>query len=142
MILLDTNVISETMKGRAADSAVLAWLAAQRQGDLYTSTITVMEILNWVALLPLGARRQLLDQQAQLAIQEYQGRILDFDMMAAVAYAQLMEHTRTRGFTVTYADSQIGAIAAANGFAVCTRDVTPFRAMNIVCANPWTDPPG
>ncbi|MBS0339346.1 MAG: type II toxin-antitoxin system VapC family toxin [Proteobacteria bacterium] len=141
MILVDTNVISETMKGRAADPSVLAWLAAQRQGDLYTSTINVMEILNGVAALPMGARRRLLEQQAQLAIQEYQGRILDFDMMAAVTHAQLMEHTRARGLAVGLADGQIGAIAAANGFAVCTRDATPFEAMNVFRANPWTDPP-
>jgi predicted nucleic acid-binding protein len=140
MILLDTNVVSETMRGQNADAAVVVWLKAQRQADLFISTITVMELLNGVAMLPTGKRKTFIDNQVQLAIQDYQGRIVDFDMMAAVAHPRVMQTARWRGFAIGSGDGMIGAIAAANGFSVCTRDVTPFRGMGLHVSNPWSDP--
>jgi len=35
------------------------------------------------------------------------------------------------------ADGQIAAIAKVNGFAVATRDTSPFEAAGIPVINPW-----
>jgi toxin FitB len=34
-------------------------------------------------------------------------------------------------------DGYIAAIAAANGFAVTTRDISPFEAAGVTVVNPW-----
>jgi predicted nucleic acid-binding protein len=35
------------------------------------------------------------------------------------------------------ADAQIAALAATHGFAVATRDVTPFQKAGLAVINPW-----
>jgi len=38
---------------------------------------------------------------------------------------------------IATADGYIAAIAAANGFAVATRDTSPFEAAGAAVINPW-----
>ena len=56
MIVLDTNVVSETLKPQP-DTAVLAWLDAQIAETLHLSSVTVAELLFGVAVLAAGKRR-------------------------------------------------------------------------------------
>lgn len=56
MIAVDTNVISERMRGEP-HPAVLAWVAAQPHAQLYTTRINQAEILYGIAGLPQGRRR-------------------------------------------------------------------------------------
>jgi len=51
VIVLDTDVVSELLRPEP-DTAVLDWLAAQRRGELYTTTISEGEIASGLALLP------------------------------------------------------------------------------------------
>ncbi|MGN6390089.1 MAG: VapC toxin family PIN domain ribonuclease, partial [Burkholderiaceae bacterium] len=50
---------------------------------------------------------------------------------------ELMAKTRAAGLAIATADGYIAASAAANGFAVATRDVSPFRAAGLAVVNPW-----
>ncbi|MGH7189428.1 MAG: PIN domain-containing protein, partial [Acetobacteraceae bacterium] len=59
MIVVDTNVISEMMRGEP-HRAVLAWVAAQPRTRLYTTRIIQAEILYGIAGLPAGRRRNAL----------------------------------------------------------------------------------
>jgi predicted nucleic acid-binding protein len=43
MIVLDTNVISETSKPRP-DSRLVSWLSAQKSENVFWTCVTVMEI--------------------------------------------------------------------------------------------------
>ena len=56
MILLDTNVVSELMRG-TPEPAVVAWLDAQEASAVYVSVITEAELRYGVAILPEGRRR-------------------------------------------------------------------------------------
>ena len=56
MIVVDTNVISELMRGEP-HPAVLAWVAAQPRALLYTTHISQAEILYGIGALPEGRRR-------------------------------------------------------------------------------------
>ncbi len=56
MIVVDTNVISELMRGEP-HPAVLAWVAAQPRALLYTTHINQAEILYGIGALPEGRRR-------------------------------------------------------------------------------------
>ena len=59
MILLDTHVISESLKF-AGDARVLAWLDAQLIESLYVSTISLAELRFGIAALPSGKRKDTL----------------------------------------------------------------------------------
>jgi toxin FitB len=48
-----------------------------------------------------------------------------------------MAKARTAGLAIAAADGCIAAIAAANGFAVATRDTGPFEAAGAAVINPW-----
>ena len=56
MIVLDTNVVSETLRPKP-ESGVLAWLASQPRSAVFTTVITRGEILYGIRQLPDGARR-------------------------------------------------------------------------------------
>lgn len=48
-----------------------------------------------------------------------------------------MAKAREAGLSIATADGYIAAIAAANGFAVATRDTIPFDAAGAAVINPW-----
>ena len=56
MIVLDTNVLSETLKP-LPNAVVLVWMAAHPRSTLFTTTVVEAEILYGVALLADGARK-------------------------------------------------------------------------------------
>ena len=139
MILLDTNVISELMRAEPAQ-AVLDWFAKHDAADLFISAVTEAELRTGVAILPEGQRRDRL----QLAIngmidQDFQGRVLPFDSLAAKAYAEIAAQRRASGRPIAEADCQIAAIARATNAPVATRNVKDFDGCGLRLINPWND---
>ena len=137
MILLDTNVVSEPLRP-APDTRVIDWIDAQPLETLFLSAITVAELRAGVALLPAGKRRSGLQQSLEKRVLPlFAGRVLPFDLACTPAYAELMAKARAAGLTIATADACVAAIAAANGFAVATRDTGPFEAAGVTVVNPW-----
>lgn len=137
MILLDTNVLSEPSK-LLPDTRVIGWLDAQHPPDLHTTAINELELRAGIELLPQGRRRVELTKAVDLTLQVLAGsRILAFDSAAAMECASRSAVAKRLGFSVTLADAQIAAIAAAHGLTVATRDVSPFLAMGVAVINPW-----
>lgn len=140
MILLDTNIVSEPLKS-AGNTNVLAWIDAQIIESLYLSTITLAELRFGIAALPEGKRRDTLHfGLEQRILPLFNGRILAFDDAASKSYAALRARARTAGLAIAPADGYIAAIAATHGFAVATRDTSPFEAAGLMVINPWTWP--
>jgi hypothetical protein len=77
-----------------------------------------------------------LDAQS-LQMKLFADRFLSFDREAAIAFALLGSRASARGYSISVADCQIAAIAAVHGFAVATRDATPFVAAGVPVINPW-----
>lgn len=137
MILLDTNVVSEPLR-QAPEARVIAWMDAQAVDTLYLSAITVAELRAGVALLPAGKRRNGLQENLeQQVLPLFAGRVLPFDLACTTPYATLMTRSRAAGQAIGMADACIAAIAAAHGFAVATRDTSPFEAAGLAVINPW-----
>ena len=137
MILLDTNVVSEPLRP-APESRVIEWIDAQPLETLFLSAITVAELRAGVALLPAGKRRSGLRQNLEKRVLPlFAGRVLPFDLACTAAYAELMARARAAGLAVAATDGYIAAIAAANGFAVATRDTGAFEAAGAAVINPW-----
>lgn len=137
MIILDTNVVSETMRPDPSRK-VLEWYRSRQRYHLYTTTITVAETLSGIMMLPAGARRTGMERDAAATFAEdFDGRILAFDMAAAEAYGPLVSRRRTIGRPVQPLDAQIAAIARANRMAVATRNLDDFADCGVDLINPW-----
>ena len=137
MILVDTNVISETLR-QQPDPAVVRWMDAQSIETLYLSAVTVAELRYGIAVLPEGRKRQVLHNGLEQSVLPlFEGRILPFDGATAESYAELMAAARRRGRGVSAADGYIAATAHAAGLMVATRDTSPFEAAGLAVINPW-----
>lgn len=138
MILLDTNVLSELMRP-APDPAVERWLAAQPDASLFISAITEAELRYGAALLPSGKRRSALTAEIDGMLEEdFDGRILPFDRLAAQAFAAIAADRRQAGRPISQADAQIVAIARSRGASLATRNVPDFDGCGVEVINPWS----
>lgn len=139
MILLDTNVISELMRAEPAQ-AVLDWFDQHDAADLFISAVTEAELRAGVAYLPEGQRRDRLQMAVDAMIeQDFQGRIVPFDTIAARPYAIIAAQRRAAGHPIAEADCQIAAIASAADALLATRNVKDFEGCGVRVINPWND---
>lgn len=137
MIVLDTNVVSEPLKPAPAQS-VLDWLDRQAPETLYLTAVSLAELLAGIELLPQGRRRVELERAfTRQILPLFEGRILSFDAKAAEAFGMVRAGAQAVGNTIGFADGSIAAIAAAQGFALATRNVRDFRGSGVELINPW-----
>lgn len=137
MILLDTNVMSELMKGES-DARVIRWVESQTASSLYISSISQAEILHGILLLPAGRRRAAIEAAAKaMFAEDFAGRILAFGSDAALPYAQIAVERRRRGLPIAQFDAQIAAIAHSRGLALATRNVADFEHTGVQVVDPW-----
>ena len=139
MIILDTNVISEAMTV-SPNAKVLQWLSSQPPHLIFTTTISMAEILFGIELLPTGKRRSaLLHTSETMFARLFAGRILAFDEVAARAFSRIAASRRTRGQPIATLDAQIVAISRAHGAALATRNTAHFEDCDVQLVNPWLD---
>ncbi len=140
MIILDTNVVSETQKAHP-NPLVMTYLDGCDPTRTYITAITVSEILYGIDILPVGKRKTELEDSAFKMFNDmFKGRILPFDFSAASHHAILAADARRAGKAVSLADGMIAGIARANvDPLLVTRDTTPFEAMRISVLNPWEE---
>lgn len=137
MIVLDTNILSEPVRP-APDTGVVDWLDAQAIETLYLTTISLAEVRDGIAALPVGRRRQVLtDRFESEVLPVFSGRILTFDEEASASYIVLRAGARSGGDAIDDFDALIAGIAASRGFAVATRDIAPFLAADVMVINPF-----
>lgn len=139
MIILDTNVVSELMRPGPAP-AVLGSLSQYSAEELYSSSITLAEILYGIELLPAGKRKaDLLAGSERLFKVVLGGRILPFDESAAQAFSHVAAGRRAAGRPISELDAQIAAIASVHGATLATRNTSDFEGCGIRVVNPWVD---
>jgi predicted nucleic acid-binding protein len=137
VFLLDTNVLSAIISLRPVPE-VATWIAGQPDELLFTATICQAEILSGIAILPDGRRRRDLETAARaMFADDFDGRVLAFDMEAAAAYADIFADRRRIGLGTAPLDLMIAAIARANDASVVTRDVGGFEGCGVTVINPW-----
>jgi len=137
MIILDTNVVSETIKP-LPDIAVRKWLIHATMQDLYVTAITEAELRYGIEILPSGKRKDELSRSINSALAKaFENRILPFDGEAAKLYAVIGAHRRRIGRPIDDFDCQIAAIARTKGAALATRNVRDFDECGITIIDPW-----
>jgi toxin FitB len=136
VIVVDTNVTSELMKP-APSTAVSGWISSQNPTQLYTTSITVAEVLYGIARLPQGHRRTLLETAARGVFSEFVDHVLPFDAAAAEHYADVVSVRERSGAPIDGFDAQIAAICRVNGATLATRNGRDFRDTGIDVVDPW-----
>jgi toxin FitB len=137
MIVVDTNVLSEMTKPMPA-TKVVSWMNSWPVSQLFTTTMTMAEILYGLQLTPLGKRRMALQKAIETMFEvKFAGRILSFDQDAARAFGDISASRRKLGRPIGPMDAQIAAIARSQGAAVATRDIGDFQDCGVPLFDPW-----
>jgi predicted nucleic acid-binding protein len=137
MFILDTNILSAMMSARPAPQ-VAAWVAGQKMDLLFTASVCQAEILSGLAIMPLGRRRDALEVAARaMFMEDFEDRVLPFDVPAAVAYAEIFAARRLAGRPTATLDLMIAAIARAHDASVVTRDSGGFDGCGVTVIDPW-----
>jgi len=141
MIILDTNVVSEPSQPLPSP-AVLRWLAVQNSAEIFTTSVTEAEIFYGLALLPVGRKRNDLQEALKRFFEhDVRDRVLSFDRAAAREFGAITAERKRAGRPIKVFDAQIAAIARAHGARVATRDIADFEHSGIDLINPWIAPP-
>ena len=131
--LLDTNIISNVIKPEPSQ-ALLAWMGAQKDDDLFIAALTIAEIWRGILEKPPGKKRSALN--AWFSGPEgpqtlFAGRILSFDERAGLLWAQLMAQGKAAGRPRSGLDMIIASIAQANDCVVVTDNEQDFDGIKI-----------
>lgn len=136
--LLDTNIVSETVRSRP-HASVVAWLHSIPLEDTALSIITLGEIEEGILSHPDPVRQAKLRGWLQTdVLPAYQGRILPVEESVVREWAHLTSDAKSRGYTPSPLDSLIAATAQAARLVVVTRNVSDFEALGVPTLNPFT----
>jgi predicted nucleic acid-binding protein len=133
--LLDTNVVSELLKGARMDRAVRSWVEHADEDSLYLSVITLGEIAKGIGLAEARGRDMRLQRDfLHRALPERFGeRILSFDAEAAIVWGRLLQGLRgnREDERLLAVDAQIAATAEVAALTVCSRNVRDFARLGV-----------
>lgn len=137
MILLDTNVVSETLQ-RQPNAAVIAWIDQQPSELMHLCTPVLAELRFGVERLDAGARKESLRAAINRFENElYRERILAFDIAASAEYGRLVAARRKIGRPIDQMDAFVAAIALSQGAILATRNTKHFADLGLELINPF-----
>jgi toxin FitB len=141
LIVLDTNIVSESFRPRPNPS-VVAWLNTQPKSSLYLCTPVLAELRFGIEKLPSGPRQN--DLRLRIDRLEhvlFQDRILLLDPSAASEFGRLTAARERMGRRIEPMDGLIAAIALSNRMTLATRDVSDFADIGLDLINPFEASP-
>ena len=139
MFVLDTNVVSELMKGHP-NPEVLAWLDNQLTDTLFLTAVTEAEIGTGIAILPEGERQRGLLVAAERTFGVFSPNVSCPSTARLLrACAAIAARRRAAGRPISQADCQIAANARSRGATVATRDTNGFEGCGLDVVNPWSN---
>lgn len=138
MYLVDTNVISESRKGKRADPGVVAFWAETARNDtpIFLASVTIGELRRGVELIRYRGdqhQAELLEQWLEQVLIDYGDRVLNLDCDAAQVWGRLRVPNPQHGI-----DKQIAAIALLHDLTVVTRNTADFAGCRVSLLNPFS----
>jgi toxin FitB len=132
MYLLDTNIVSELRKPKP-HGAVVTWLQAQPDSELFLSAVTLGEIQAGIELTREQDAQKAteLERWLDALASSYQVLAMDADIFRA--WARLMH----KSSDTLYEDAMIAATAKVHHLTVATRNVGDFKGFGVKVVNPF-----
>lgn len=135
--LIDTNVISETVKPRP-EPRVLDWFENQTPSELFLTAITFGELVRGARKLENTRQRRGYERWIRHDLaRQFERRILPFDRDAAEIWGEIMAEGDRSGRPRPAVDAQIAAIARRHGLTLVTRNLRDFEGAEIAVLDPW-----
>ena len=139
--LLDTNIVSEAMK-ITTNPAVNRWMASVAEHDLAISVVGTMEVRRGIEMMPVGRRRQDLDDWLTNDVPvRFSGRILGIDAATADICGTMLGQRHLGAGIRRIMDFWLAAQATQHGLTVVTRNVKDFQGLGVSLFNPWQEDP-
>ena len=131
--LLDTNVISETIK-KSPNKIALDWLSSIDINQCALSVLTLGEIRKGAEMLESRARKYKLIQWLEVdLLKQFYGRIIYIDAKVADKWGYICSHVN-----IPAMDGLIAASAIVHNHKLVTRNVKDFQGvMGLEIINPW-----
>ena len=131
--LADANLICEQTKSQASAAAV-RWLD-DHEADIVIDAVVLAEVWDGIVGLPDGRKKR--DLQEWFTRLRKSVICLPWTSETAVAWGDLKQEVRRRGYTVGIKDTMIAATAKLHGLTVATRNVADFRRCGVPVINPF-----
>ncbi|MEM4986887.1 type II toxin-antitoxin system VapC family toxin [Collimonas sp. H4R21] len=136
MYLLDTNVISESRKGKKANPGMQKFWRSVDPDAIYLPVQSIGEIRRGVEIVKRrgdSAQAKMLEIWLQTLATVYADRILSFDGDCAQVWGALMSAGNQHPI-----DKQIAAIALIHDMTVVTRNTSDFVGTGVSLVNPFS----
>jgi len=135
--LLDTNIISETIKPEP-NKNVIRWLSALSNHHLAVSVLTIGEIRSGVERLEDKAKKIKLVKWLEVDLAEwFVDRVISIDLKVADKWGYISALTKKQLPTI---DGLIAASAMVHGLKLVTRNVKDFKSVcGLELINPFED---
>jgi predicted nucleic acid-binding protein len=133
--LLDTNVISESRKGKKANPGMQKFWRSVDPDAIYLPVQSIGEIRRGVEIVKRrgdSAQAKMLEIWLQTLATVYADRILSFDGDCAQVWGALMSAGNQHPI-----DKQIAAIALIHDMTVVTRNTSDFIGTGVSLVNPF-----
>lgn len=137
--LLDTNVLSETIKPRPALS-VSSWIISQQWSDLSISVVTLAEIREGIGTSADEEKQLELTKWLEAdIITPFRDRTLSVDLAVLVDWIRISKALAQQQITRPATDLLLAATARIHNLIMVTRNTRDFANTGITVYNPWTD---
>jgi toxin FitB len=114
----------------------MEWLRAN-SSRLWLPSPVLAELRYGAEKLPQSRKRKKLEEFEAQVLQQYRGRVADFDVAAAQVHGVLRAKLRRIGRPVQAPDSYVAAIAISRNAAVATRNHAHFEHTGVALIDPW-----
>ena len=138
--LLDTNVIAELISG-GGSPRVKQWAAAQDEGKLYLSILTIAEYDRGIANLPDSDPRRLVYATTRDRLADrFAANLLSITDAIVRRWGLISGTTRrATGHPPPAIDTLLAATALQHDLYLVTRNVRDVQASGAAIFNPWED---
>jgi len=140
VILIDTNVVSETLKAKPEEQ-VVRWLT-ENDEDIWLPVIVIAEIAYAIERIRPEQRASRLAQGLDAWRDRFHDRICTFSESDALVYGRIMGQASQKGRPMAIPDGMVAAMAVGRGASLATRNVSDFSNCGIPLVNPWEFRPG
>lgn len=133
MYLLDTNVVSETIRPKP-EKTVINWLSSIDMHHLFLSVLTLGEVRKGVEKLTDPLRKQKIIQWLEIdLVKNFHGRLISIDEKVSDKWGYISSLNQTPAI-----DSLIAASAIVHNYKLVTRNSKDFKNIpGLELINPW-----